>query len=172
MHRSLAGLLASLLVTAACPVSALAAEAPTPPFAPGAHKLKNGQANELMVLGSVHLSQMPKSFDLAKLSLLNERLAEWRPQAVAIEEMSGLRCAYMRSYPQRYADATKTYCWDPAVARAATGLDVPEANAQVERLLAAWPASPTPAERPKQAARFLAAGGAVAAVAGRRTARR
>jgi hypothetical protein len=160
MHRALA----SILVTAICHVPALAADAPTLRFAPGAHKLQNGQANELMVLGSVHLSQLPKSFDLAKLSLLNERLAEWQPQAVAIEEMSGLRCAYMRSYPQRYADATKTYCWDPAVAKAATGLDVPEANAQVERLLAAWPAAPSPAERRKLAALFLAAGERASAV--------
>ena len=154
MHR----LLAIVFVTAVCQVPVSAAEAPTSRFAPGAHKLKNGQANELMVLGSPHLSQMSKSFDLAKLSLLNERLAEWQPQAVAIEEMSGLRCAFMRSYPQRYANTTKTYCWDPAVAKAATGLDVPEANAQAERLLAAWPAAPSPAERRKLAALFLAAG--------------
>ncbi|SEN87051.1 hypothetical protein SAMN05428959_103522 [Duganella sp. CF517] len=160
MHR----LFAAIFVTAVCHLCAYAAEAPTPPFAPGAHKLQNGQANQLMVLGSPHLSQMSKSFDLAKLSLLNERLAEWQPQAIAIEEMSGLRCAFMRGYPQRYADTTKSYCWDPAVAKAATGLDVPEANAQVERLLAAWPVAPSPAERRKLAALFLAAGERASAV--------
>jgi len=81
MHRQLA----ATFVSAFCLVPAIAAEAPTPPFAPGAHKLKNGQPNELMVLGSPHLSQMSKSFDLAKVGLLNDRLAEWKPQAVAIE---------------------------------------------------------------------------------------
>ena len=153
MHR----LLATIFVAAVCHTPAIAANTP-PPFTPGAHKLQNGQPNELMVLGSSHLSQMPKSFDLAKLSLLNERLAEWHPQAVAIEEMSGLQCAFMRAYPQRYADVVKTYCWDPAAANAATGLDVPEASAQAERLLAAWPAAPSPGERRKLASLFLAAG--------------
>ncbi len=153
MHR----LLATIFVAAICHTPAIAADTP-PPFAPGAHKLQNGQPNELMVLGSSHLSQMPKSFDLAKLSLLNERLAAWQPQAVAIEEMSGLQCAFMRTYPQRYADTVKTYCWDPAAANAATGLDVPEASAQAERLLAAWPAAPSPGERRKLASLFLAAG--------------
>ena len=154
MHR----LLASVFITVVCQVSVSAAEAPTPRFAPGAHKLKNGQANEVMVLGSPHLSQMPKSVDLAKLGLLTDRLTEWKPQAVAIESLSGMQCAYLRGYPQRYADSVKTYCWDPAPANAATGVDVPEANAQAERLLAAWPAAPSPAQRRKLASLFLAGG--------------
>ncbi|RSZ61039.1 hypothetical protein HF313_16810 [Massilia atriviolacea] len=156
MHRQLVSQLVSLFVAAACHVTASAAEAP--PFSPGAHKLQRGQPNELMVLGTPHLSQLPKSFDPATLGLLTERLAEWRPQAVAIEALSGLQCAYMRSYPQRYADTIQSYCWNPAAARAATGLDVPEATAQVERLLAAWPAAPSAAERRKLAALMLAAG--------------
>lgn len=150
-------LLASFFAVAICHVPAFAADS-HPRFAPGAHKLQSGQSNEVMVLGSPHLSQMTKSFDLAKLSLLNERLAEWQPQAVGIEEMSGLHCAFMRTYPQRYADTIKSYCWDPSAAGAATGLDVPEANARAERLLAAWPAAPTAGERRKLASLFLAAG--------------
>ncbi|HEX7982237.1 MAG TPA: DUF5694 domain-containing protein [Duganella sp.] len=151
-------LLTSIFITAMCQLPALADESSAPPFVPGAHKLQNGRPNELMVLGSSHLSQMSKSFDLAKLSLLNERLTAWQPQAVAIESSSGLQCAFMRTYPERYADTIKTYCWDPAVAKAATGLDVPEANAQAEHLLAAWPAAPSPGERRKLASLFLAAG--------------
>lgn len=154
MHR----LLASIFITAVCQAPALAADSPPAPFAPGAHKLQNGRPNELMVLGSSHLSQMAKTFDLAKLSLLNDRLTAWQPQAIGIEEMSGLQCAFMRTYPERYADTVKTYCWDPAAAKAATGLDVPAANAQAERLLAAWPAAPSPGERRKLASLFLAAG--------------
>lgn len=154
MHR----LLTSIFITAICQLPALAADSSAPPFAPGAHKLQNGHPNELMVLGSLHLSQMPKSFDLAKLSLLNERLTAWQPQAVGIEEISGLQCAFMRTYPERYADTIKTYCWDPAPAKAATGLDVPEANAQAEHLLAAWPSAPSPGERRKLASLFMAAG--------------
>jgi len=153
MHR----LSMTILIAAACHASAFGAD-PRAPFAPGAHKLKNGRPNEVMVLGSPHLSQMPKSIDLTKLGLLNDRLAEWKPQAVAIESLSGMQCAYLRSYPQRYADSVKTYCWDPAPANAATGVDVPEANAQAERLLSAWPAAPSPAQRRKLASLFLAGG--------------
>jgi hypothetical protein len=148
---------AIVLITAACHAPVSAAET-SPPFAPGAHKLKNGQPNEVMVLGSPHLSQMPKTVELTKFELLTARLTEWKPQAVAIESLSGMQCAYLRSYPQRYADSVKTYCWDPAPANAATGVDVAEANARAERLLAAWPASPSPAQRRKLAALFLAGG--------------
>lgn len=154
MHR----LFASFLIAAICQATASAADSPPPPFAPGAYKLQNGLSNELMVLGSPHLSQMSTPIDNAKLALLNKRLAEWQPQAVAIEELSGLQCAFMRSYPQRYAAAIKAYCRDTALAKAATGLDVPEANAQAELLLSAWPAAPSPAERRKLALLFLAAG--------------
>lgn len=153
MHR----LFASMFIVAACHVPAFAADSP-PPFAPGAHKLKNGQANELMVLGSPHLSQMPTPVDPARLAALTDRLAEWRPHAIAIEALSGLQCAYLRSYPQRYADSVKSYCRETATAKAATGLDVPEANAEIERLLAALPVKPSPAERRKLASVFLAGG--------------
>ncbi|HWW70169.1 MAG TPA: hypothetical protein VN089_09530 [Duganella sp.] len=53
MHR----LLASIFITVGCHVPALAADSSPPPFAPGAHKLQNGRPNELMVLGSSHLSR-------------------------------------------------------------------------------------------------------------------
>src|SRR3546814_11217514 len=64
----------------------------------------------------------------------------------------------MRHYPARYRDTVEGYCWDPAPARAATGLDVPAATAEAERLLAAWPAEPTPSQRRRLAAVFLAGG--------------
>jgi hypothetical protein len=64
-----------------------------------------------MVLGTAHLSQMPKVFDPASLKGLLDRLANWHPQIIAIESMSGTLCASMRQYPDRYADTVKTYCW-------------------------------------------------------------
>jgi hypothetical protein len=154
MHR----LLASLLVATAFHGPVFAAEPATPDFAPGAFKLQRGQPNQLLVLGTPHLSQLPKSFDPANLSGLMDRLAGWRPQAIAIEAISGLQCAFMRTYPERHLDAIKSYCWDPAPANTATGLSVPAAATQAERLLAAWPASPSPAQRRKLASLFLAAG--------------
>jgi hypothetical protein len=52
----------------------------------------------------------------------------------------------------------KDYCPDPSAAGHATGLDVPAANAEAERLLAAWPAAPSPSQRRRLSAVFLAAG--------------
>jgi hypothetical protein len=152
MRYAIHGLLAALLWTAsAC--------AQTATFDPS--RLKGpagGPANEVIVLGSPHLSTLPASFQPARLQLLLDRLAGWRPQTIAIEWLSGPQCHFMRQYPDHYKDTIATFCWDPAPARAATGLDVPAATAASERLLASWPADPTPAQRRHLAAMFLAGG--------------
>jgi hypothetical protein len=124
----------------------------------------HGRPNEVMVLGTAHLSQLPKVFDPASLDGLLERLAGWHPQIIAIESMPGTLCASMRQYPDRYADTVKTYCWDPTPARDATGLDVPAATREIDALLAHWPAAPTSAQRRKLASRFLAGGEPVSAL--------
>jgi len=123
-----------------------------------------GPANEIMVLGSPHLSQLPKTLRPSSLSLLNERLAAWKPQAIAVEDRSGPQCDFMRRYAARYQEAIDSYCWDTAPARAATGLDVPQATAEAEKLLAAWPAAPSSAQRRRLAAVFLAGGEDASAV--------
>lgn len=117
-----------------------------------------GAPNLVMVLGTPHLSDLPESFDPDHLSGLLERLEAWRPQAIAIESLSGAQCDFMRRYPERYSETVEGYCWDPAPARAATGLDVPAATAEAERLLASWPEKPTASQRRRLAAVFLAGG--------------
>jgi hypothetical protein len=72
--------------------------------------------------------------------------------------MSGTLCDQLRRHPQRYERTLKSYCWDPAPAQAATGLDVPAASAALAQTLSKWPATPAPAERRRLAALFLAAG--------------
>jgi hypothetical protein len=130
-----------------------------PDFDPSAHKgPRSGPANEVAVLGSPHLSQLPQRFRPEALGPLLDKLAAWRPQAIAIEALSGAQCDELRRYPYRYADTVPSYCSDTTAARAATGLDVPAANAAVEAMLAGWPAAPAPAERRRLAATFLAAG--------------
>ncbi|MFC5551054.1 DUF5694 domain-containing protein [Massilia aerilata] len=114
--------------------------------------------NEVLVLGTAHLSGLKEPFQPASLRLLNERLAAWKPRIIAIEALSGMQCDHARRFPHRYKDTVTDYCWDPAPARAATGLDVPAASAEAERLLAAWPASPSPSQRRRLAAVFLAGG--------------
>lgn len=121
-----------------------------------------GKPNTVLVLGTPHLSGLPDGYGPGVieplLAPLLDRLAAWKPTAIATEDLSGLQCDAMRRYPYRYAETVKTYCADPAAAGRATGLDVPAANAEAERLLLAWPASPTPAQRRHLAAVFLAAG--------------
>lgn len=117
-----------------------------------------GALNEVLVLGSPHLSALPQTFRPEQLEPLLDRLEAWRPTAIAIEHLSGLQCDSMRRYPSRYAVSVETFCFDPSEAGAALGLDVPSANAEVERRLAAWPSDPSAAERRELAALLLAAG--------------
>jgi len=136
-----------------------AAQAWQPDFNASAFKgPASGPANEVLVLGSPHLSQLPNTFQAASLTLLNERLAAWKPQAIAIEAVSGPQCDFMRRYLARYKDSIDSYCRDTAPARLATGLDVAAATEAAETLLAAWPAAPTPAQRRRLAALFFAGG--------------
>ena len=135
----------------------------TPDFEPGKWKgPAAGAASEVLVLATHHLAQLPKTFDPAGVNLVMDRLAAWRPHAIAVEAVSGAQCDFMRRYPRRYprryADTFKTYCWDTAPAKAATGLDAGAATEEVDQLLATWPAAPTPAQRRHLAALFLAAG--------------
>ncbi|TWB42801.1 DUF5694 domain-containing protein [Nitrospirillum viridazoti] len=117
-----------------------------------------GKANEVLVLGSPHLSGFKADPRPDMLEPLLTRLAAWHPTAIATESLSGLQCDSLRRYPARYASTVQDYCPDLTAAGQATGLDVPAATAEAERLLAAWPAAPTPADRRHLAAIFLAAG--------------
>ncbi|MGZ5202038.1 MAG: DUF5694 domain-containing protein [Telluria sp.] len=136
-----------------------AAQSYRPDFDPSAFKgAASGPPNEVLVLGTAHLSGMPKSFDPANLGALNDRLAAWHPAAIAIEAVSGPQCDFMRRYPNRYKDSIPHWCQDLAPAQAATGLDVPAATAQAEKLLASWPSSPAASQRRHLAALFLAGG--------------
>lgn len=126
------------------------------PFDTGRHKgPRVGARNELLVLGSTHLSEMPAAFQLEPVL---DKLAGWRPQAIAIEAVSGIQCDLMRRYSVRYGDSVRSYCWDPAPAAQAIGLDVPAATAAWDHALAAWPKNPTADDRRHLAALFLAGG--------------
>lgn len=118
----------------------------------------HGTPNAVMVLGSPHLAQLSNAFRPEQAAPLMARLAAWRPQLIAIEVVSGAQCDQLRRYPARYRDAIASYCWDPAPARAATGLDVAAATVEADRLLAGWPATPGATQRRRLAAVMLASG--------------
>lgn len=117
-----------------------------------------GALNEVLVLGSPHFSSLPPTFKPEQVEPLLSRLADWRPTAISIENLSGLQCDSMRRQPDRYASTIENYCYDPTAAGLAAGLDVPAANIEVERTLAIWPEAASHMQRRHLALLFLAAG--------------
>jgi hypothetical protein len=122
-----------------------------------------GPLSEVLVLGSPHLSQLPKDLQPAAvhpaaIQSVIDRLARWQPHAIAIESLSGVQCEFMRQNPRRYRDSMDPYCHDTTAARTATGLDVMQATTEAETMLASWPQAPSAAQRRRLAAVLLAGG--------------
>lgn len=113
-----------------------------------------GPRAQVLVLGTVHLRGMPANFDPASLDGVLERLAAFRPEIITIEDEPGEECDLAARHPAKYGP---DYCPSTAAAQAATGLDAPAALQEAARTLKAWPAQPTPAQRRRLAAVFLAA---------------
>src|SRR5690606_730953 len=127
-------------------------DGPRAPFA--------GPATRVLVLGSVHLAQEEGGPVTARESgRLLEPLAAVGPQVISVEAMRGETGVVMSRQRAVAVGVGIAHYWPaPEAARAATGVDVPAAIASVEEQLAAWPQSPTAAQRRRLAATFLAAG--------------
>jgi hypothetical protein len=150
---------AALLSLAALSSGMVSAQSYQPSFRPDALEDRPaGRPNEVLVVGSPHLSYLPNSFTPEMVEPILERLEKWRPTAVVSENISGLQCDAMRRQGERHAEAVEAYCYDPSAAGHAAGLDVIAANAEAERMLANWPATPSAAQRRRLALVFLAAG--------------
>lgn len=122
-----------------------------------------GARAQVLVLGTVHLREMPKSFKPAALDGVLDRLAGFRPEIITIEDEPGEDCDLALRQPAKYGT---DFCTAPAAAREATGLEIPAALDKVRKTLKAWPAQPTPpapAQRRRLAALFLAANEPVSA---------
>jgi hypothetical protein len=113
-----------------------------------------GPRSQVLVLGTVHLSGMPKGFNPASLEGVLNRLAAFKPDIITVEDQSGEECDLAARQPAKYGP---DYCDPTDAAKAATGLDLPAAIAEVDKTLKAWPAQPTPAQRRRLAALFLGA---------------
>lgn len=114
-----------------------------------------GPRAQVLVLGTIHLSDLPEGLDPARLNGVLDRLAAFRPDVITIEAIPGEECDLVARHPTRYT--VDDYCPSAEVARKSTGLDVPAAIAAADKLLADWPAAPTPAQRRHLASRLLAA---------------
>lgn len=145
-------------ILALAAAQALATGAPA--FEPRKHKSEiAGRPAQVLVLGTMHLSQLPEGFNPKLLDPLLDRLVSYKPQIITIEDRSAEDCEILRLFQARYgADTYNAYCSSMDEIEKATGLDVPAASARVDEMLATWPASPTPARRRHLAMLFLAAG--------------
>lgn len=117
-----------------------------------------GPRSRVLVLGSPHLSQLPRGFDPRMLAPLIDKLVAFAPDLVTHEGLSGEQCDTLRRHPQTYPDMFATYCNDLSDAQRSTGLNFAAARIEVERLLHAWPRQPTPAQRRRLTAVLFAAG--------------
>ena len=139
-------------------LAAAPATAPTPPL--GINPPAAGPRTQMLNLGSPHLSESAH-FRPTMLDGLIDRLASFRPTIITIEGVSGEQCEMMRRSP-RYAEAVKSYCFDPSAAQTLVGLSRSDADTQADTLLRRWEQSgavqPGPAERRRAALLLLAAG--------------
>lgn len=150
------------------------APAPAQTQAPGAfdpreHRERlHGEPTQVLVIGTPHLSGTPEDFDAAVLEPLLERLAAFGPNVIAIENLSGESVHALKTYEAVYPESADWFGGRflrlAAVAEAETGLEMPAAEAEARRLLAALPENPTPAQRRRLAAVFTAAGDAYSAL--------
>lgn len=153
-----------ILPALALMLTACVGQASSQPYRPGFDPSRlddrpKGTPNRVLVVGTPHLSQLSNAFKPEMAAPLVDRLVGWRPDAIAVEESAGLLCHSMRQNPARNeADTIAAYCYDTTLAKQATALDVPAANAEAERLLESWPDNPAPKLRRQLAATFLAAG--------------
>jgi hypothetical protein len=127
-------------------------------FDPRQHKHAiAGAPSQVLVLGSPHLSGMPKNFRAEFLEPLLDRLAALKPEVITIEAISGQDCEVLQKHQSQYGSAYDDYCWGTAEAQKATGLSVAQALEAIAKTLADWPKAPVAADRRRLAALFLAA---------------
>ena len=147
----------SLLVAAAAPVQATAEPADPVAIVDEAAR-ERGDLSEVLVLGTAHLSGMPEDFDRTQFEPLLARLEEWHPEAIAIENLDGPQCDFLRAYAHAYPETAEDYCPDPTDARAALGLSAPEADREIREILAEETDDRPASQRRRLAVLFLATG--------------
>ncbi|HYI42258.1 MAG TPA: DUF5694 domain-containing protein, partial [Sphingomicrobium sp.] len=90
------------------------------------------------------------------------RLEAWRPQVITIEALSGPQCFLLRHYEKSWPGTADSYCSRveavAAIGAAATGLDMPAAEAEAEAAVAKLSPPSGPADRRRLAALFATAG--------------
>lgn len=129
----------------------------TPAFDPRTRKAEvAGKPAEILVLGTPHLSQLPDGLDPKLLDPLLDRLAAFKPEVITIEAVSGEQCDTLQRFKAQHGTAWDDYCLDIKDIEKTTGLTIPQAATEVDKTLATWPKTPTPAQRRHLAMLFMA----------------
>jgi hypothetical protein len=129
-----------------------------PSFDPRSWKRAHaGPPTQVMVLGSVHLSEVTAPLSPETLTALLDKLAAFHPTIITYEGLSGEQCDTLQRYPAKYPGTFDQYCWGTEEAQRATGLSVPAALAEIDKTFGSWPPAPTAAQRRHLASLFLAA---------------
>jgi len=111
---------------------------------------------QIMVLGTVHLSNYRDDLTLEALDPIMDRLEAYAPDVITIENSSGMTCNRARAYPLEHAGYAEGYCFDGAPFREESGLTVAEGSFMARKALNEWPDAPTAAQRRSLAAAFIA----------------
>jgi hypothetical protein len=113
-----------------------------------------GPHAQVLVLGTVHLSELPPGFNPASLNSVLDRLEAFKPDIITVEALPGEECDLAARYAAKYGP---DYCAPTDAARLATGLDLSAAAAEVDRTLKVLSTPIRPGQRRHLAALFLAA---------------
>ncbi|MEZ5892067.1 MAG: DUF5694 domain-containing protein [Parvularculaceae bacterium] len=120
------------------------------------------------MIGSMHLSGANDDFDKKSLSLLLNKLEAFAPDVITFENLPGESVFLLKAYEAVYDGVADQYGGRilaiAELARDSTNLDMPAAEAESRKLLAALPEKPSPAERRRLAAAFAASGDPYSAV--------
>lgn len=155
--RNFVALLLLCLAVFAAPTPAIAQA-----FNPGDYRREVDNLTQVMVLGTAHLSNAPDSWDPMVLDLLIDRLASFRPDVIAIENLPGPTISKLWTYRGIYPEAAATFAGWTLQMSVAAGLsldmDMPQAEAELRRVIGKIGDNPAPAERRRLVALFAAAG--------------
>jgi hypothetical protein len=117
-----------------------------------------GPKTQVATLGSMHIGEMGSAYEPTSVGLLLTKLAAFNPTIITYEGLSGEQCELVQRYEAIYPGIYKDYCWGVEEGAEATGLTLPQARAEAETLLKTWPTNPTPQQRRRLAALFVASG--------------
>lgn len=131
-------------------------------FDPASYRQQVENPTKIMVLGTAHLSNAEEGWDPAVLDLLLDRLAEFAPDIITIENQPGPAAYKLWAYRASSPETAATYAGVALEMAMAAGLaldmDMPQAEAVLREALAKLSDNPPPAERRRLAALFAAAG--------------